>query len=129
MYLFENLDVYKLSVQFAALIEAQTKTFPKATTFLVDKMSMASNAIHQNLADAHSHWKSEQKKDFYWNARTAIQECSGLIEIASKRGLIGLEIRDQFRVQLNDLERMVQALIRGYEDKLEEVSSASPPLF
>jgi four helix bundle protein len=120
MYLFENLDVYKRAVKFATLVESTTRQFPTSTLYFRDRINMVANEIHQNLADAHSHWKDAEKKDFLWSARSSIEECSGLIEIAAKRGILDFQSRDTFRVNLHDLGKMVQTLIRGTESDAPE---------
>ncbi len=115
MYLFENLDIYNKAVGIAAVVEMATQDFPKSTDHFGRRINHSAFLIHRYVAEGHSRFKEEERKDFFWRARTAIQECSGLLEIAANQGLIDLTNRIAFRIKLDTLSTLIQGLIRGSE--------------
>ena len=116
MYLFENLDIYNEAVSVAAVIEAVTRNFPKATHYFGRRINLSANSIYKNLAEGHGRFREEERKEFFWRARESIQECSGLLEIAANRGLLNWRNKILFRVRLDLLSTLIQGLIRGSED-------------
>jgi len=55
-FLFEKLDVYQKSIQFAEDISKSTDTFPKGTYYLVDQLNRAALSISANIAEGNGRW-------------------------------------------------------------------------
>lgn len=113
MYLFEKLEPYNNAVRLAALIEMAAKGFPRSTQYFGERMTKISKSIHENLAQAHTTWKDVDKKSFFWQTREAIEECFGLIEVASRQHVMPPHLNEEIRDQLMVLRKQVQELIRG----------------
>ena len=113
MYLFKELETYNKAVRLITIIEQTTKDFPKATFYFVNRIRRSAEMIQQNIARAHEYGNEENKKNYYWRVRGSIQECFGMIEVASRQGFISSPVRDDLRSSLDDLNRRVQATIRA----------------
>lgn len=50
-FLFEKLDVYQKSLQFAEEISKTTDSFPKGNYYLIDQLNRAALSISTNIAE------------------------------------------------------------------------------
>jgi four helix bundle protein len=112
MYIFENLDLYKKAIGFAAVVEFATESFPPSTDYFTDRLNKSATSIPYHVAEAHGHWKDEERRGFFWKAREATQECSGLLDIAARQGLISEGIKISFRNKLDQLQNHILDAIR-----------------
>lgn len=119
MYVFENLDIYKNAVKLAAIVEYAAESFPASTEYFGDRLLKQVMTIPSHIAEAHGHWKDEERREFYWKAREATQECSGLTDIAARQGLIDDHLKQVIHLRLDGLQRMIQDVIRKTEKKTE----------
>lgn len=117
MYVFENLDIYNKAVGLAANIELTGESFPASTDYFTDRLNRAAIAIRMNVAEAHGHFKDEQRIQYYWKAREATHECSGLLDIAARQGLISEGLKLAFRTRLDSLQKLILEAIRKAEKK------------
>ena len=112
MYQFKELDTYNKAVRLAAIVELTAQDFPKTTFYFVNRLIRSAESVHQNIGKAHELGNEKNKKNYYWRSRGAIQECFGFIEIASRQGFISPNLRDMFRIRLDELNQMIQGNIR-----------------
>jgi len=122
MYLFESLDTYNRAVRFAAMVEMTSRDFPPSTYYFVNRLNRFAESIFDQIAQAHSTWKEEDRKNYFWRARASIQECFGLIEIASRQGFISQKLRDLYRYELDELNKEIQDLIRAPMPSIKKVT-------
>jgi four helix bundle protein len=123
MYVFETLDIYNKAVGFASVVELAGESFPASTDYFTDRLNRAAIAIRFNVAEAHGHWKDQERIGFFWKAREATNECSGLLDIAARQGLIGEGLKLSFRKRLDSLQKLILEAIRAAEKK----DSETPP--
>jgi four helix bundle protein len=57
-FMFENLDVYQKSVDFADQIVELTEQFPRGYSFLVDQLNRAALSMAANLAEGNGRFTS-----------------------------------------------------------------------
>jgi len=127
MYVFENLNLYNTSIAFAVTLENAADGFPPSIDYFADRLKQAARTIPAQIAEAHGHWKEEERREFFWKAREATQECAGLIEIAVRQNLINEKFRINVRLKLDTLQKMVQEALRSTEKKSEAVSAVAGP--
>ncbi len=64
-FLFEKLDVYRKSVDFADNICEITKDFPKGNYFLADQLNRASLSISANIAEGNGRYTKAGRINFF----------------------------------------------------------------
>jgi four helix bundle protein len=87
-FMFEKLEVYQKSVDFADEIASMTEGFPRGYGFLADQLNRAALSIATNLAEGNGRFTKPDRRNFFTIARGSAQECVPLLEIARRRGLI-----------------------------------------
>jgi four helix bundle protein len=99
-FMFENLQVYQKSVDFADSIAALTEKFPRGYYFLVDQLNRAALSIATNLAEGNGRFTKPDRKHFFTIARGSVQECVPLLEIAMRRGFVTAEVHRSHKESL-----------------------------
>jgi four helix bundle protein len=124
-FLFENLDVYQKSIQFAEDISKSTDTFPKGTYYLIDQLNRAALSIPANIAEGNGRWHKNDKKQFFLIARGSANECVPILEICRRKGLVETTQHQQFKETLENLCKMLSGLIRSV-DEIKGGKEAAP---
>lgn len=68
-FMFEHLEVYQKSVNFADRLLALTEAFPKGYRFLVDQLNRATLSIAANIAEGNGRFTKADRKNFFGIAR------------------------------------------------------------
>ncbi|MDG0817196.1 four helix bundle protein [Bdellovibrio svalbardensis] len=106
---FENLDVYKRSIEFNTAI-ASILERKGITRTLTDQLSRAALSIPLNIAEGNGRWHKGDKRQFFWIARGSVFECVPLIEILTIKKILTTEENETFREQLEVLGKMLTKL-------------------
>ena len=114
-FMFENLDVYQKSVDFADSIVELTEDFPRGYGFLIDPLNRAALSIAANLAEGNGRFTKPDRRNFFDIARGSAQECVPLLEIARRRGLIRESVANELKARLEVTAKMISGLINGLE--------------
>jgi four helix bundle protein len=116
-FMFENLQVYQKTVDFADTIASNTETFPRGYYFLVDQLNRAALSIATNLAEGNGRFTKPDRKNFFTIARGSVQECVPLLEIARRRGFINDGDHANLKSDLDEMARMISGLISGLDKR------------
>ncbi len=127
MYVFADLNIYSKALKFAAVVELAAESFPPSTHYFTDRLNKSAESIPTNIAEAHGRWQDDQCGDFYWKAREATQECSGLLDIAARQGLISEGLKLSLRSKLDVLHKLILEAVRKV-DKGEKKEESTPEL-
>jgi four helix bundle protein len=114
-FMFQKLEVYQKSVDFAEAISNLTDTFPKGYYYLVDQLNRASLSIAANLAEGNGRWHKGDRKQFFWIARGSSQECVPLLEIAKRKKFLKEDAHAKLLSELETINKMITGLIKGLE--------------
>ena len=78
---FEDLQVYRLSLDWVELVEQLCKR-PKdeLSSSFKDQFQRASLSIPLNIAEGNGRWHSAEKRQFFWIARGSVFECVPLAQ-------------------------------------------------
>jgi len=102
---FEQLDVWKESIDFGFLIHELTRLFPKEELFiLTTQMKRASDSIALNIAEGSTGQTNLEFKKFLSYAIRSGVEVVSCLHIAKKRKLIH---EKQFEVLYQQLEQLI----------------------
>jgi len=115
--MFEKLEVYQRSVDFADKIAALTETFPRGYGFLVDQLNRAAVSIATNLAEGNGRFTRPDRRNFFTIARGSAQECIPLLEIARRRGLVKEMESLASKERLEVIAKMISGLINGLDKR------------
>lgn len=111
----ENLALYRKAVDFADEVFTATEEFPRGYGFLADQLNRAALSIAANLAEGNGRFTKPDRKQFFGIARGSVLECVPLLELAARRSLLDASRHERLRERLEELGRMLAALIRGLE--------------
>lgn len=97
---YEDLEIYKMSIDLAVSIYMETKKFPKDETFgMRDQLRRAVASIGANIAEGFGRYHYKDKLLFMYNARGSLYEICHFLNLAFRVGYIDLEYKD---ARLND---------------------------
>ena len=117
-FMFENLEVYKRSVDLAEKISGLTASFPaRRHSHLADQLRRASLSVSLNIAEGNGRWHAKERKNFFWIARGSVFECVPLLELCKREKLLTEEDHASLKAELEILAKMLSALIKGTEKR------------
>jgi four helix bundle protein len=116
-FMFEKLDVYQKSVDFADEVASLTENFPRGYGFLVDQLNRAALSIATNLAEGNGRFTKPDRRNFFTIARGSAQECVPLLEVARRRGLVEEPAVIVLKRQLEVIAKMISGLINGLDNR------------
>jgi len=116
-FMFEDLQIYQKSIDFAARIGKITAEFPKGCYYLSDQLNRASVSISTNLAEGNGRFTKADRKNFFTIARGSLHECLPLLELSYRKELISKVIHDQLRQELEIMSKMLSGLIKGVDKR------------
>ncbi|MFO0913269.1 MAG: four helix bundle protein [Pirellulales bacterium] len=82
---FENLLVYRRSVDFADEVCSIIGQFARGYSFLVEQLNRARLSIAANIAEGNGRFTKADRKNFFGIARGSVQECVPLLEVARRQ--------------------------------------------
>jgi four helix bundle protein len=114
---YEDLDVYKLSLELAIDIYSFTAEFPKAEAFgLTSQIRRAAVSISCNLAEGSARNSPKEFNQFVGISRGSCSELLTLLEISER---IGFESRDpELRQKVSSIAKMLTGLSKSLKTKI-----------
>ncbi|MCG3179601.1 MAG: hypothetical protein BIFFINMI_01939 [Phycisphaerae bacterium] len=116
-FMFENLQVYQKAVDLADQVAALAEKFPRGYYFLTDQLNRAALSIATNLAEGNGRFTKADRRNFFVIARSSVQECVPLIEVARRRGFLGDQEHALLRDRLEEIAKMISGLIQGMDNR------------
>ena len=114
-FLFEKLDVYNKSMQFADEVTAITEEFPLEKYFLKDQLNRAVLSVPNNIAEGNGRYTKADKIHFFHIARGSAFECVSALELCRRKKLISDEKNEVYKTTLDDICKMLSGLIKKQE--------------
>jgi len=110
-FIFEKLDVYRKSVDFAEKICGLTKSFVKGNYYLADQLNRASLSISANIAEGNGRFHKADRINFFRIARGSAFECVPILEICKRKGLISENCNEEFKKEIENICKMLSGLM------------------
>jgi four helix bundle protein len=110
---FEQLNVWKSSINLAADIYKLTGKFPTSEQFgITNQMRRAATSISANIAEGFGRQGQKEKLQFYSIAYGSLLETKSFIYLAQKLNYITTEELDTFIEQMTLLQKQINALTK-----------------
>ena len=110
-FLFEKLDVYQKSVDFAEEICELTKGFSRGNYYLADQINRASLSIPLNIAEGNGRYHKADRINFFRIARGSAFECVPILEICKRKNLITDNRSTELKDKIEAISKMLSGLI------------------
>jgi four helix bundle protein len=113
---FQKLDVYQKAKSFCKDIAATiaTQKFDRTTN---DQLRRASFSIMLNIAEGASRFSNKDRRNFLVISRGSVFECVAILEYLKEVEAITSESFQYYYCRLEELSKMLFALIRRLEEK------------
>jgi len=114
MFDFENLDVYKKAKKFNRSVADFLAKNPidKVTH---NQLRRAAFSVILNIAEGSGRYTRRDKRNFYIIARGSVFECAAVCDYVMDTGLITNEVFQSYYQRLEELSKILFALIKGLE--------------
>ena len=109
---FQNLDVYKLSMQFAYDVYQIVSSFPDFEKFgLSSQLRRASVSVPSNIAEGSGRQHQKEFVQFLFLSKGSLREVMTQLELSKMLGYISEETFIQMQGQADRLHKMLNRLI------------------
>ena len=113
----ENLDVYRVSIEFLVLADEVAAALPKGRAHLVDQLRRASTSISLNIAEGAGEFSKADKARFYRIARRSSTECSAILDVCRVLQLMDEQKLSQGRELLVRIVAMLTSMVLRLKKK------------
>ncbi len=101
---YEDLEIYKISVEVAIEVYKLTKKFPKEETYgITDQLKRAVTSIGANIAEGFGRFYFKDKLVFFYHSRGSLFEVKHFLEISFRMGYITSEEKNDLFAKLDNL--------------------------
>jgi len=101
---YEDLEIYKISVEVAIEVYKLTKKFPREETYgISDQLKRAVTSIGANIAEGFGRFYFKDKLVFFYHSRGSLFEVKHFLEISYRMGYITETEKDKLFSKLNNL--------------------------
>ena len=110
----KDLRVWQQSIEMVTSIYMMTKTFPKDELFgIVSQMRRAAVSIPSNIAEGYGRLYGKETIKFLSNALGSASELETQLILSKNLDYISVEHAQQLLVQIEEIIRMLTALIKS----------------
>lgn len=101
---YEDLEIYRISVEIAVEVYKLTKKFPKEEIYgIVDQLKRAVTSIGANIAEGFGRYYYKDKLIFFYHSRGSLFEVRHFLEISYRIEYISIEERDNLFRKIDNL--------------------------
>jgi len=119
-FLFENLDAYRISLQFVEEIYNITYNSDGHRYYkLYSQLTGASLSVLLNIAESNGRCHRREMRHFYYIARGSLCECIPLIELCRRFKIINEESFSKLYKKAEDIGRILSGLIKTVKERSE----------
>ena len=105
----ENLDVYRLALDFVVLADDLVENLPRGRGHLADQLIRASTSIVLNIAEGAGKFSKPDKRRYYLTAAGSTTECAAILDVCLRLNLV---LAERHSVGKAMLERVAAMLVR-----------------
>lgn len=108
----EKLDVYRLSLDFLALVFPLLEQLPRGNAQISDQLRRAALSIPLNIAEGNGKPSRPDRRRFFAIARGSSMECAAVIDILKLMEMIGDDDRSRAKQMLERIVAMLSKMAR-----------------
>jgi four helix bundle protein len=112
----ERLDVYRVSIDFIALVESLLENLPRGRAYLGDQMQRAATSIALNIAEGAGEFSAKDKARFYRMALRSARECAALLDVMKTAKLANAANLSSGRELLLRVVQMLTKRVKNLRD-------------
>ena len=105
----ENLDAYKLALDFLVFADELIERLPRGRGHLADQLGRASTSIVLNLAEGAGKFSKPDKRRYYLTATGSATECAAILDVCER---LKLTLPEAHSVGKSMLERIAAMLVK-----------------
>lgn len=109
MLSFQNLDVYRCSIEFLALVTEIAKETPRGNAAVIDQLRRAAMSVPLNIAEAAGRTGAADAARVFAIGRGSAMECAAVFDVLRVLGLVS---DDRYRCGCELLGRTVAMLTK-----------------
>ena len=118
---YQDLQIYRQSLELAKAVYSLTKVFPKDETFgMRDQIRRAVASVGANIAEGFGRFHYKDKLVFFYNARGSLYETQHFLELASMVGYISQEKKQELLDLSKDLSVRLSNFIKSVGSRNNE---------
>lgn len=87
-FAFEDLDVYRRSLEFVAKAQAIIAGFPKGSAAIADQLRRAAMSIVLNIAESSGRMRGRDANQHLAITRGSAMECAAVLDVCRVTGLV-----------------------------------------
>ncbi|MCC6355295.1 MAG: four helix bundle protein [Verrucomicrobiae bacterium] len=118
----ENLRVYQKAIAFVAWTHALIETLPRGFS-AKDQLERASTSVALNLAEGNAKFSHRDRGRFWQIAHGSAVECAACLDVLVARKAIESQLADAGKGKLEEIVRMILALLDGLGQRFREDES------
>ena len=116
MFSYQKLEVYKRAFQLNHTVYTLIKANSKIPTYAKNQLGRASLSIVLNIAEGCAKFTKKDRRSFFVIARGSVFESAAMIDILHAENEIEVELKSQLEEMLEEISRMLYAMIRNLEN-------------
>ena len=111
----ENLDVYRLALDFLVLADDIVENLPRGRGHLADQLSRASTSIVLNIAEGAGKFSKPDKRRYDLTAAGSTTECAAILDVCLRLKLVLAERHSVGKAMLERVAAMLVKLAKSQE--------------
>jgi four helix bundle protein len=115
MFSYQNLEVYKKAFSLNLIVYTFIKKNPKIPIYARNQLGRATLSIVLNIAEGSAKFSPKDRKNFLVIARGSVFESAAMVDVLHAENEISTELKKQLQAGLEEISRMLYAMIRNLE--------------
>ena len=113
----ENMDVYRVALEFAGFVIETLSKEPKPPAFMSDQLGRASTSIVLNIAEGSGKFTRNDKIKFYKIATASATECAGALDLLLLHKTLSFAELIRGKKLVNRVVAMLIGLVKSLEKR------------
>jgi len=122
----EQLEVYRLAIEFMGRSVAIAARVPRQRWFMADQLLRAASSVPLNIAEGASEYKAAEKARFYRIGRRSAAECAACLDVLQEMGLLKTEENESAKNHLLNIAGKLTRLVTGIEARDRKDRAPNP---
>jgi four helix bundle protein len=115
MFSYQKLEVYKKAFLLNQSVYTFIKEHSKIPAYAKNQLGRASLSIVLNIAEGSAKFTKKDRRSFFVIARGSVFESAAMIDILYAENEISSELKKQLEQGLEEVSRMLYAMIKNLE--------------